>query len=261
MTPWRHLVLLEIFLLCTSILAFPSEPEPAASLDQSQSESLISNETPSSNGSTSLNYGPLISCNGTRYRAGLRLESCEDAVSQIPRGTRNLKFGLNTKDNVYYDVPIPTRFISGDGLCTIDIVLKNQLANDRTSYEKLAFAASELLRRCVRSQNVGGIAMDIGVLKRIGLIMTSYDPRVTCHPGFAPPVSNCQNLLDTMTSSQTPRNYGPKGDRRAYVQLPKELLDQECLATVRTTGQLDVSTSYEIWQAIVALKGMEMETA
>ncbi|KAL8807177.1 MAG: hypothetical protein Q9182_000859 [Xanthomendoza sp. 2 TL-2023] len=88
--------------------------------------------------------------------------------------------------------------------------------------------------------------------------MTSYDPRVTCRRGSAPPVSNCQDLLDTMASSQTPRNYGRKGDPRAYVQLPKEFFDfdQECIATVRTTGQLDVSSGDEIWQAIAAVSGM-----
>lgn len=51
---------------------------------------------------------------------------------------------------------------SDDGLCTIDIVLKDGVAAAKGTYRELSLAASGLLHRCVAPHNSGGIAMDLG---------------------------------------------------------------------------------------------------
>ena len=51
---------------------------------------------------------------------------------------------------------------SDDGLCTIDIVLKDGVNVATGSYRELSLAASGLLHRCVAPHRTGGIAMDLG---------------------------------------------------------------------------------------------------
>lgn len=58
----------------------------------------------------STNAGPLISCSGLRYRTGLKLLSCLDAVNRIPQDTASLRFA--PRDGGVYDVALPSRFIS-----------------------------------------------------------------------------------------------------------------------------------------------------
>lgn len=81
-----------------------------------------------------------------------------------------------------------------------------------------------------------------------------------------------------MTSKEV-KTFGPRSDPRSFIKIPKgfldsqslrstsqtlsksnmqakRLADQVCLATIRTLGGIDVSSFYEIWEAIVAVNGM-----
>lgn len=122
----------------------------------------------------SRNAGPLISCDGSKYRTGLKVMSCQDAVDQIPQDAKSLRFAYRRGE---YDVALPSRFISceywkvicygwpdqaDDGLCTIDIVLKDGVTFASASYQELSRAANALLRRCVVPNQSGGIAMSMG---------------------------------------------------------------------------------------------------
>lgn len=109
--------------------------------------------------------------------------------------------------------------------------------------------------------------------------MTSYQPRVECRHGSAPPMGNCKHLSDTMMASSQRKTFGDAKDPQAYIKLPKELFesrfdtispfassfgltwskttgDRQCKAIIQTAGATDVSTFYEMWEAIVAVNGM-----
>lgn len=51
---------------------------------------------------------------------------------------------------------------AADGLCTVDIVIKDDVSMGMASYQELSRAANGLLERCVLPNQVGGIAMDLG---------------------------------------------------------------------------------------------------
>ncbi|KAI4097710.1 MAG: hypothetical protein LQ339_006689 [Xanthoria mediterranea] len=105
---------------------------------------------------------PLISCSGTKYRSGLNGRSCNDAALQIPDDPRWRKFGQYTESGLHGNVHLPLRFISFDGLCTIDIVVQDQSVKGVASYAELGIAASNLVSRCAVARGVGGIAMNVG---------------------------------------------------------------------------------------------------
>ncbi len=56
---------------------------------------------------------------------------------------------------------------AADGLCTVDIVIKDDVSMGMASYQELSRAANGLLEHCVSPNQVGGIAMDLG--KRINM--------------------------------------------------------------------------------------------
>lgn len=120
--------------------------------------------------------------------------------------------------------------------------------------------------------------------------MTSFQPRVQCRRGQAPPLSNCWHLADTMKTTQEKNTWGNPGDPNAFIRLPKPLYEglislnapifnfaiilpiaseipiltpkshnlgnRKCAAVIRTVGPTDVSSFYEIWENIVAVNGM-----
>lgn len=108
------LFLIELSLLRYSIVAQPSDPlgDSHADLVLSQPEGNVT--IPSNNTSLNLTLpgnGYQTHCSGERYRRGLSGTSCADAVKQIPQLDEILRFQMRGFGD--YDVPLPTRFISG----------------------------------------------------------------------------------------------------------------------------------------------------
>ncbi len=58
-----------------------------------------------------------------------------------------------------------------DGLCTVDIVLKNKVSMGMASYQELSRAANGLMEHCVLPNQVGGIAMDLGKTYKLITVM------------------------------------------------------------------------------------------
>jgi len=67
----------------------------------------------------------------------------------------------------------------------------------------------------------------VGFSKDLGLVMTSFDPRVQCIKVPAPPAENCKRIVDHMLYAAVPKYFGNAGDRhvRPDVILPKTLLE------------------------------------
>lgn len=134
--------------------------------------------------SLELRGSTFFNCDGSKYRSNLNLASCKDAVDRIPASSGHESYALRGIGQ--YDVALPSRYIScmhhpdfyvsflftsgmhrsnrpiDDGLCTVDVLLKDEASSDRASKQEIKGAALGLLNRCVETQRVGGIAMDIG---------------------------------------------------------------------------------------------------
>lgn len=117
--------------------------------------------------------------------------------------------------------------------------------------------------------------------------MTSYNPRVRCRHGSAPPVAHCQNPVDSMMTSATRETFGEASELaysptssslRSFLaaksqfpltNLPQDFLwmtavvddhggiveDSQCIAVLRMAGATDISSCYDIWEATVAVNG------
>ncbi|KAL8752216.1 MAG: hypothetical protein Q9184_005804 [Pyrenodesmia sp. 2 TL-2023] len=175
---------------------------------------------------TSLAHNHKILCSGERYRRDLKGASCLDAVLQIPMQDKDVLF--QTREHGPYDALLPTRFISADGQCIIEPVLEDNAESATASYKDISRAAYGLLYECAMRSSFGGIATDIGTDGKLGLIMTSYDPRVECHaaPSKHPlPTARCKRIIDIMYASTREKYFGNAGDRLAKpdIKLPRYL--------------------------------------
>ncbi|KAL8654741.1 MAG: hypothetical protein Q9210_001324 [Variospora velana] len=227
------LKLLPLLSILSTALALPSLPGFVPSNDRLSSpvRQATRGNNASARGGITTTSSPVsgyrnigILCNGSQYRTGLKPLSCQDAVNQIPRDSKRLRFvAPEQRGRGHYDVTLPIRFISYDGLCTVDIVTKDGVTSDTTSYYDLLRASISLEHTCVGKNQVGGIAMNIGDQAGLGLIMTSFQPRVQCRRGQAPPLSNCRHLADTMKTTQEKNTWGNPGDPNAFIRLPKPL--------------------------------------
>lgn len=262
MALYLFLILQCLCLLLSTALAFPSFPafSPSSINDEEILPTRNEGNWTASPGTTDLALelrdATFFNCDGPKYRSNLNPISCQDAVAQIPTSAGHQRFSLRGIGQ--YEIGLPFRYISFDGRCTIDLLLKDGYSSERASMLEISGAARSLLNRCVRAQKVGGIAMEVGESGNLGVIMTSYQPMVKCYVSPAPPLGNCKRLADTMMTSSQRKTFGPPIDPSAYVKLPKNLYDdgQQCKAVIRTSDITDVSTFYEVWEAVVAITGM-----
>jgi len=127
MVPLSHLCLLcGSSVLPSGVSAIPSQPEPSP---QSITSNLalpigLSNQfnlsiSPEFPTSTNLSVSSLatqsVNCNGTKYRSDLRVDSCLNALNQIPRDPREIRF--SQRGFGHYEVALPSRWISCKCTC------------------------------------------------------------------------------------------------------------------------------------------------
>jgi len=105
------------FLLFGTALALPALPGPLPQILDPRSP-LLATKGGNATSFASITTSPLvlgsidpsINCDGAKYRTGLKIASCQDAVEQIPRDAGSLRFALRRSGN--HDVALPYRFIS-----------------------------------------------------------------------------------------------------------------------------------------------------
>ncbi|KAL8664201.1 MAG: hypothetical protein Q9202_003279 [Teloschistes flavicans] len=209
-------------------------------------------------------------CRGAQYGTNLNYDSCLDAFRTFELGTYPSPIQVrkrNTGEGVFA-IWLPYRLISGNGVCTIDIVRKGTADFDTTSGPELSRAMWKLINQCVRDEGgQGGVASNIGEHGTLGIILRSYNPsQVQCSRqadqrfGF----DECHVLLDHIPADVAPlKTWGRLGDPDVDVGLPSmqaSVAPQNCRFRVRAYSTdptvRDQMTRFEAWQAAVALKGM-----
>ncbi|KAI4235597.1 MAG: hypothetical protein LQ352_008078 [Teloschistes flavicans] len=157
----RVALLLWIALACSALPAAPNEinllttPAP-----------LMNPPLPAlGNGRSSLNDSQR-DCRGAQYGTNLNYDSCLDAFRTFELGTYPSPIQVrkrNTGEGVFA-IWLPYRLISGNGVCTIDIVRKGTADFDTTSGPELSRAMWKLINQCVRDEGgQGGVASNIGM--------------------------------------------------------------------------------------------------
>ena len=118
------------------------------------------------NASFSLLQDPQTKCQATAIGPALNYESCLDAFGIFKQGgdqtPRRVGKRHPTGNNDLHS--LPWRWISRDGSCIFDIVLRGAGVSEVTSGSEIARAAWKLLNECVRDQGgVGGIVSGVGM--------------------------------------------------------------------------------------------------
>ncbi|KAL8635813.1 MAG: hypothetical protein Q9228_006735 [Teloschistes exilis] len=227
-------------------------------------------------------------CNGAQYGTNLNYDSCLDAFRTFELGTHpgDVLVGKRGIGQGQFAIWLPYRLVSGNGLCTIDIVKKGTAEFDMSSGPELSRAMWKLINQCVRDEGgQGGVASNIGPLrsggseragkltlltgehKTLGIILRPYNPsRVQCsrqadqHYG----IDHCHVLLDHVPAEVAPlKTWGRLGDTGVDIGLPTmeaAAAPANCRYRVHAYGTdltvQDQMTRFDAWQAAVALKGM-----
>lgn len=136
----------------------------------------------------------------------------------------------------HFDVGLPTRFLSDDGLCAIDIRTKRAyeqalVYGDSAENVRISDAAHMLLDQCVLSLRQGGSVT--GFSPRNLLIITVFKchPSVVCDPAPPrPPIPIfCERVLQKMSARTQVDPFAinlPRSTIR-YTKLPKSLSFRE----------------------------------
>jgi len=95
----------------------------------------------------------------------LNVASCLNVLASIPSDDIVRTYGPRTL--VTYEVPLPHRWLSDDGLCAIDVDRSKSGFEDRASGADIYDAAKLLVDRCVINRSyttsaIGGILNQVG---------------------------------------------------------------------------------------------------
>ncbi|KAM0797607.1 hypothetical protein BDR22DRAFT_975124 [Usnea florida] len=190
-------------------------------------------------------------------------ESCDNAIRKIERATGPVTFGERGTGN--WDIVLPYRFLSDDGLCTVDVKSAAGHQPDVYTWGGVSRNAFRILDKCVGDQAVttGGAVLNLGLEGELHLVLSKAVRTVQC-PGSssiaAPPYSSCQDLLSKLPVWTDQTMFGRAGAPGVQIKLPKIFYsgDNECaLAVGLNPGNAsDTATWTGIWDA--AVQGTEL---
>ena len=104
---------------------------------------------------------PRIQCDASTYGGGLNIASCQEVWELLPTSLTRRTIGQRTEG--HFDIPLPFRVLSHDGLCAVDITHKKGLISDISTGHEISQAALLVLDACVKGVvQQGGVAVGIG---------------------------------------------------------------------------------------------------
>ncbi|KAL8772474.1 MAG: hypothetical protein Q9209_002426 [Squamulea sp. 1 TL-2023] len=198
--------------------------------------------------------GQQARCNEREFGRPM-FSSCGDAWKDIPDTIEVERFGSRSA-GLQWDVILPFKFISRDGLCTIDVSLSesDQAYYDEAKSYDLKKAAADVISQCV-SKSTGGTVNGLGQYRRIRVSVSQYRPNVRCMKENAPlDLGMCQIALNIMPVVSSPMVFGDTSTPRVKMLLPQRFVDPglKCLITIDMIGPAQyVCYWWEIWHCDV----------
>ncbi|KAL8860189.1 MAG: hypothetical protein Q9178_003453 [Gyalolechia marmorata] len=166
---------------------------------------------------------PQIDCQGSRYGRNVMYNSCLNAFRTFQHGATDNPVDIRRRGPGMAARKLPWMWVSDDGLCTFNVVMRGRAASDTTTGEEIARAAWKVMNKCVRDQGVGGIISGIGQHDTLGIIIRPYNPsNVVCgsDPQSYEP-TKCDALLNELPAETGPeRTFGPRYQPGVDVPIP-----------------------------------------
>ena len=199
-------------------------------------------------------------CRGPRYGYNLEPQSCENAWRNIPTDSETiLSFGSRSLGT--YDVPLPHRFLSEDGLCAVDVSggKRGGFNVEHATWLEISQSAGLLVETCVSfrtrtgiQKRLGGIIIGVGTLENLVVTVESYEPHVFCldTPNFNDD-SRCSAVVDTIPVSWRLFDFYEAGE--TYTEP-----EGKCTGRLRLNdgSGTEKSSFHDIWAAAVAVNKM-----
>ncbi|KAI4266389.1 MAG: hypothetical protein L6R38_008776 [Xanthoria sp. 2 TBL-2021] len=212
-----------------------------------------------------------IQCGARQFGTNLDYDSCLDALHTFTKGDSPVPVEIGRRNTGAYSHTLPWKWVSGNGRCIFDIVMKGPTPSETTTGQEIARAALRLVNECVRGQGkqggvVSGIAdntfplLPKGQEGKLAIFMRSYDPSyIECGSTTQRYTADdkCAELLSTIPAEISPTiSWGPTGKHLPYLW---QLQGKACrLMLWGAYGRQELSdtiSAYEIWTAGVMLAG------
>lgn len=202
-----------------------------------------------------------VTCNGQLYGRNINLQSCIQLYRTMSSDVRPRTFG--ERGTGTYDVNLPFRYLSRDGLCAIDVSHQRDLNFDTIAPIDLKEAAGIMIQICVSGKpSIGGVTAGLGVNKGLSMRVVPYRPNVFCGPpDSGPPWITCRRVIDVMPASGKAEIFGPKAWENTTVEIPwaQTSVRRRCMVVVDSIHEgvvSDTSDWYKIWAAANAVDYM-----
>ena len=173
------------------------------------------------------------------YGTELNLDSCKSAWEKIPLDNEPCIYGMrpDIAAGAHFDVGLPFRFLSEDGLCAIDIRATREsetllALGDPAKNIEVSEAAKLVLDQCVSIRHQGGSITGFSQRDLLTLIITKYEPKAVCEPSpeEIPFIPFCERVLQTMPARKQKEVFAFAKDRRGsmtYNVLPRVIQFRE----------------------------------
>ncbi|CAF9941111.1 hypothetical protein IMSHALPRED_002431 [Imshaugia aleurites] len=195
-----------------------------------------------------------IRCDGETYGYNPNIVDCEGAKEYLLPDT-TIWTWAERHTGLPNTVPLPYRIMGDRALCYIQATLIGDHRTAQASTNMLRQAGAALVLRCATNTvSQGGIATEIGGDGNLAAVLGTYHMPVSCR-GTLASWHSCRSVLFDMSADSSPQVFGPSSDPAVTQDLPFRFVssDYKCAVNLFTTGQSDVATFYDIWQAATAI--------
>ncbi|KAL8893287.1 MAG: hypothetical protein Q9192_005412, partial [Flavoplaca navasiana] len=209
----------------------------AAAIDTPPKPQILQNDLYEDLLPLNLTAGPGVPlCSKVRYGGSLRPLSCKNALDKIERSSVPKRYGLRSspaKDS--FDYLVPERYLSDDGLCAIDVVIRQMQVSQGRKWDtangiEISDAAWAVMRQCGMYGD-GGSVDRFTSRNALAIIMREYEPTVDCEPQTQqqiPDYRSCQFALQTLPASRYSVSFVSSdypNPPRGVTRLPQEYVD------------------------------------
>lgn len=120
----------------------------------------------------------LIHCDAMMFGHSLHKQDCLEAIASVPPviSPAHVALSFGDRDARHFDIGLPRRYLSNNGLCAIQPRLVRGAKEARLTPIDADRAAIGVVDQCVdREVSTGGIAGDIGKLRMLWCYLGSWD--------------------------------------------------------------------------------------
>ncbi|KAI4225397.1 MAG: hypothetical protein L6R36_003939 [Xanthoria steineri] len=261
MQPTAHALLFTATFLLPRVVCSPFSPARTDTLSMlngnfSSLWPKISNTTNSPSDTNSLR----TECSGEHFGLNPVISDCLCARDHISPDFVQHMWGVRHTGLPDTFFPLPYRIMGNRGLCFFQALLIGEdTRTARASLNQIRQAADKLIFDCATGeQSQGGIALNIGGDNQLAVALGTYEPTVQCRGVFGPEWTSCRDILGDMPAYKTEMVFGPRGAPGVQQPLPLriESSDDKCLLQIFSTGSLDSSRWYRMWEAMTAVFSM-----